>query len=667
MLFLLISLISIPQWTVGCYLAADNGLDYVVLSDMYEMSSVGSTDEVKVVIQVDRLGVAKRYFVEKDTLILLQELGDVNSGDPQTLKDFGEWLASNYPAKHYLLVLWDHGDGWDKKGICYEGFSYISVADGEFGDAIASIRSKLGKNIDIILLDACLMQMVEVASEIQSYADYMVGSEQLVPETGFPYDSMLFTLTSNPYIDGGSLSDSIASLYVQFYEQAYIHSQCSNVNLLEFSDLLEGIRSMTETLRANAQNPAVIKARDSVQTFSCSGSPPPTPQERYIDLCNFADLLSSYAQGPLALSAEEVSNLGYSVITSYYTGETLENSRGLSVWFPYTYTEFTIDYSKYRNLQYSKNTKWEKFVFLFYDVPDTIPPTIPEPLTPETYDNSYTVKWEESYDLTEIFGYELEELINARTFLEDGCEDFSNFEPHGFAISMYQPHSGEASFFSTGGFIVSKEKFPRGSLSFYRNQRNGELRILHSTNLIDWDEVTVFSGITGWKFESFDIDEEGYIKFEFSEYNAWVYIDDISVFSFGDEDVVYAGTGNSFVVIDRPSGDYYYRVRAIDIYENISDWSEVIKIELTECLEPYNYPNPFSKGTNIVYDIPEDGKLYVFSVSGKLVKTLEVNGDETEIYWDAKDEDGKDVSSGVYICRLKTEDETFVFKIACVR
>ena len=39
------------------------------------------------------------------------ELGEVNMGDPSTLALFTEWAIENFPVEHYVLVVWDHGNG----------------------------------------------------------------------------------------------------------------------------------------------------------------------------------------------------------------------------------------------------------------------------------------------------------------------------------------------------------------------------------------------------------------------------------------------------------------------------------------------------------------------------------------------------------------------------
>lgn len=665
MLFLLF-IISIPEWTVGCYFAADNGLDYAVLDDMEELKEVGSTTSVRVVMQVDRLGEAKRYLVQKDSLVLLQEMGDVNSGDPETLEEFGMWLGKCFPAKHHLLVVWDHGTGWQKKGICYEGSSFISIAGGEFREAIKSINSSLGGNIDILLLDACLMQMVEVASEIYPFVDFMVGSEQLVPDFGFPYDRILLTLTSNPYIEGRALSDSIASFYVQYCREEGTDAQASSVGLSSFAYLLPSIRCLTTLLRNDPQNSAIIGARDSVQTFNFATLPPPLPRDRYIDICHFAELVCE-ADDEIASAAEEVVDLIHSITFLRYTGESLKNSRGLSVWFPYTYPEFCLDYTKYRKLVYATSTGWEKFLFSYYGVPDTIPPTVPHPLSAEVYDNSYTMRWEASYDLTDVSQYVLEEIEDVDVLLQDGCEDFYNFVGEGFSVSTHLPHSGEGCFFTKDGWLVSKDKFHRGDFSFFRHQRGGSLRILSSGDQVYWNEIATFSDNTEWMYEAVDIDTEGYIKIEFSGDNSWVYIDDISVLSLGDEEVVYRGTDNSYRVSNRPNGKYYYRVKASDGNGNASEWSQVMEVAVTNYLPPHNYPNPFNEGTYIAYDIPEDGQLSIFTLSGNLIRDFDVKKVRGSIFWNGRNENGEDVASGVYICRLRSGKHTFIFKIARVR
>ena len=71
-------------------------------------------------------------------------------------------------------------------------------------------------------------------------------------------------------------------------------------------------------------------------------------------------------------------------------------------------------------------------------------------------------------------------------------------------------------------------------------------------------------------------------------------------------------------------------------------------------------PNPFNPTTTIAYDVPVGGadvELVVFNVNGSRVRTL-VNGPQKagtrRAVWDARDDRGQSVSSGVYFARIRS-------------
>jgi flagellar hook assembly protein FlgD len=72
-----------------------------------------------------------------------------------------------------------------------------------------------------------------------------------------------------------------------------------------------------------------------------------------------------------------------------------------------------------------------------------------------------------------------------------------------------------------------------------------------------------------------------------------------------------------------------------------------------------NYPNPFNPVTTIRFAAKDSGRmsLLVYNTKGQLVRTL-VNGDvkagNHSIVWNGKDDNGKPVSSGVYMYRMQT-------------
>ncbi len=42
----------------------------------------------------------------------VEDIGDTDMGAAQTLENFVTWAQASFPAKRYMLVLWDHGAGY---------------------------------------------------------------------------------------------------------------------------------------------------------------------------------------------------------------------------------------------------------------------------------------------------------------------------------------------------------------------------------------------------------------------------------------------------------------------------------------------------------------------------------------------------------------------------
>jgi len=73
-----------------------------------------------------------------------------------------------------------------------------------------------------------------------------------------------------------------------------------------------------------------------------------------------------------------------------------------------------------------------------------------------------------------------------------------------------------------------------------------------------------------------------------------------------------------------------------------------------------NYPNPFNATTRIRYRMPKEGDvtLTLYDVLGREVTRIaekHMTAGNHTLVWDARDEKGGDVPSGVYICELKIE------------
>jgi hypothetical protein len=89
-------------------------------------------------------------------------------------------------------------------------------------------------------------------------------------------------------------------------------------------------------------------------------------------------------------------------------------------------------------------------------------------------------------------------------------------------------------------------------------------------------------------------------------------------------------------------------------------------------LEAGNYPNPFNPSTTIRYTLPAAGRvqLVLYNALGRRVRTL-VDAEESAgmhtSWWDGRDEQGREVASGVYVYRLQSGAEQFTQRMLLLK
>ncbi|MBF0503435.1 MAG: hypothetical protein HQM09_25195, partial [Candidatus Riflebacteria bacterium] len=114
------------DWTFAVFLNADNNLDPFGVEDMNEMSKVGSNDWLNVVTLTGREDGSRSYnYITKGNVGKFKDPGKVDMGDYHQLINFTQFIVTNFPAKHYAIVIWNHGSGWKKHdSIITRGISY---------------------------------------------------------------------------------------------------------------------------------------------------------------------------------------------------------------------------------------------------------------------------------------------------------------------------------------------------------------------------------------------------------------------------------------------------------------------------------------------------------------------------------------------------------------
>ena len=347
------------QWTVLVYMAADNDLDELVETDLEELKTGGSSTEVNVLILLDRLNeTAWLLSVEGHDLVPLEDLGEVNMGDEETLEQFVNYSVTNYPSEHMLLFFWDHGSGLD--GVAWDQTMEDGLpGDDEWGgdwlshhEAISALE---GYHVDIFATDECSVGQMETVYEYRVKgldADYMIASENGIGYRGFTYDDILLRLNDDPYVGEEELSLIIVDEYTDEFSvppfQWEILTTQSVFKMSEVEALGQAVLVLADTLAGDIDSYSSVISAARRSSTTPAGS---TAVGR-IDMPTFVGYIMNSLEesDPAAdacadvLSAYEVCMIGMGTTKN----SELFGYKGMGIMFPPSYSMYiTSSYTAY--------------------------------------------------------------------------------------------------------------------------------------------------------------------------------------------------------------------------------------------------------------------------------------------------------------------------------
>ncbi len=352
---------AMKEWTFAVFLNADNNLDRFGVEDQEEMARVGSNENLNVVTLIDReRGPAQINYIEKGNIKKIKDMGEMDMGDYKELVKFTKFIKENYPAKHYMIGIWNHGSGWKAKqdevvrGVSYDDSSNNHITNDQLAIATKEMAQVLGQKIDIINMDCCLMGMAEVAYAIKDNCDYFVGSEETEAGKGTPYDDVLKGWKA------GMTPKQLASHWVDAYAESYNggsqgrdDSTQSAYDLSKTDAFLDAMNGFAKAIMAGKYADKVMAAAGKTVKFAY-------PQN--IDLGHFLKNLRPEVTGDSsvitamdklekAIKALVINNK----TTARYGMNKYAEAQGVAVYLPYN---LAIE-SKYLTLDYSKNVLWD--------------------------------------------------------------------------------------------------------------------------------------------------------------------------------------------------------------------------------------------------------------------------------------------------------------------
>ena len=332
-------------WTIFVYLCGtdletDSGMG---TDDLEEMAKSSPSDKVRFVVQTggteewteDDVDTDKtdRFLVQNGEITKVDEKKLTNMGTPDTLADFLVWGTSNYSSEHMGLVLWNHGGG-SITGVCFdEKYDQDSITLMEMDAALLKASETSKRKFDFIGYDACLMGTVEVANVLATYADYMFGSEEMEPGSGWDYTAIGNFLSKNPDSDTEALGKVVCDSFYESNVKADDEelTTLAVIDLSKIDNLILSFNSFAKNMYdagEDASNLAdMIRGIEEVDNFG--GNNKTEGYTNMVDMGGICDACSAYADG-----ADKVNQALDAAIVYQVTGSTHPDASGLSMYYP---------------------------------------------------------------------------------------------------------------------------------------------------------------------------------------------------------------------------------------------------------------------------------------------------------------------------------------------
>lgn len=352
------------EWTFMVFLNGHNNLDRFGALNISQMEKIGSDDKVNIVVQWASMGKpTKRLLIQKGpggraiASPILESLPAVDMGDVNQFYEFVRWTVEKFPAQKYAIDVWNHGSGWRYRGarpalpqdVSNDDQTGNVITTEQLGDALRKIKTLIGKPVDVLAFDACLMAMAEVAAEVKDSVRYFAGSEELEPGAGWKYDKVLEQWLKTPDDDGRALVTALTDQFIAAYPREVTFSGADLTKLPAYLDAAKALAKELVALDAKAFK----AAKDDAYATRRYGF------RDYGDALDF--VLRAAANPAVGLSAAVVDAYKAAhkdLIVASKNSPDRDGSHGLSVWLPTEPSLWKYYGKRYAGLAWSKLTGW---------------------------------------------------------------------------------------------------------------------------------------------------------------------------------------------------------------------------------------------------------------------------------------------------------------------
>ncbi len=380
----------------------DNDLNDFVLEDLQEMAA-GNRGPIAMIGLADFSGEGARVIelAGTDGIRTVTEVGEIDTGDPETLADFIARALVSYPnVDHRALGFWDHGTGVFKETddneitldrslrsvsrrsrsrseparrlfipkarVASDAKARAMLHDYTSGGVltnyeasrvvdVAMKRAGFGGRFDIIFSDTCLNGMIEVLDQFRPFAEVVVGSEDLEPGDGWDYERFFRLMSDEPPAD----ADAWGAIAVTAFEEGYRNRPNQHpCTLAAFRTDNEITKAFAGFVKAAPDDRAGFRMLNGIRAETQAFAELDT-----YDIKDYAARVSQETDGSLKDAADElITAFDAACIQRTALGDDVQNANGLAFWFPSDKREYSKTAGTYRRLEFDQAAKWSAYL-----------------------------------------------------------------------------------------------------------------------------------------------------------------------------------------------------------------------------------------------------------------------------------------------------------------
>jgi len=322
---------KVESWTFAIYVSGDNNLEkYWDDISLPALLNLPANENLKIVAVMDRLSTEGTEVIEisGSTWEVVSTYPEMDFGSGDTFRWFLQEVGSNYPSDKFAVTAWDHGYAW--RYISDDQTSGSRISMPELQMAIEGA----GEYIDILAFDACNMAALEVVYQVSltGLVGIVVGSEESVPTTGYPYDLMLAPVALDTTRPPEQVAIDMVEGFRVYYEPQTWASTVS-LSAVRVSSIAASASTYTTWVGA-MQSGLTVYANNYKQALMSSYSAWAT--HYHVDVACLCEALiadSTITDDAIKASAAAMVTAIDDSVISVWGGRSALDARGLTLWW----------------------------------------------------------------------------------------------------------------------------------------------------------------------------------------------------------------------------------------------------------------------------------------------------------------------------------------------